>query len=84
MKTVPTKTPLHSDATESVWVWTNDGTPFYFDKGERVRLRVEEEVWHDQAPDDRIDGGKAEDGEEKKPRRSAWRIVVRSFSIFFV
>lgn len=66
----------HSDAAESVWVWTNDGTPYYFDKGERVRLRVEEEVWHDQAPDDRIDHEKATDGEEKRPRRSAWRIVV--------
>jgi len=39
---------------------------------------VEEEIWHDQAPDDKIDGGKALDGEEKKPRRSAWRIVVSS------
>jgi len=35
-----------------VWVWKNDGTDLYFDKNERVRFRVEEEIWTDLAPSD--------------------------------
>lgn len=37
-------------------MWTSeDGSQFYFDKAERVRFRVEEEIWTDQAVDE--DGG---------------------------
>lgn len=44
--------PNLSDVTEKVWVWTNDGTDLYFDRNERVRFRVEEEIWTDLAPGD--------------------------------
>ena len=38
------------DAKEQVWVWKNEGDDLYFDVGEVVRIRVEEEEWHDQSP----------------------------------
>lgn len=33
-----------------MWVWESDGGDVYFDIGEIVRLRVEDEEWHDQIP----------------------------------
>ena len=41
---------LKSDHGEQVWVWDNEGQPFYFDKNETVRFRIESEVWNDQSP----------------------------------
>jgi len=42
-----------SNEDESVWVWTTeDGQQLYFDKGERVRFRIEQEIWTDLAPTD--------------------------------
>ena len=31
-------------------MWHNEGTKLYFDKGDLVRFRVEEEEWQDQSP----------------------------------
>lgn len=35
---------------ENVWIWNNDDNPFYMDKNELIRFRVEEEVFEDQLP----------------------------------
>ena len=45
---------LHSDEREAAWVWQtqpDDGEPqsLYFDKGDTVRFRVEQEKWFDMA-----------------------------------
>jgi DNA-directed RNA polymerase III subunit RPC8 len=32
-----------------VYIWRNDGTELYFDRGDIVRFRVEREEWHDQS-----------------------------------
>ncbi len=39
-----------SDHAEQCWIWENDGQRFYYDKLEWVRIRVESEQWHDNAP----------------------------------
>jgi DNA-directed RNA polymerase III subunit RPC8 len=45
--------PSRYDPRENTWVWTSeDGSQFYFDKAERVRFRIEEEIWTDQAVDE--------------------------------
>ena len=34
-----------------MWIWqTDDGEDYYFDTGDVVRVRVEAEIWQDQAP----------------------------------
>jgi len=35
---------------EQCWVWNNHGTEYFYDKHEWVRIRVEQEHWHDQSP----------------------------------
>lgn len=41
----------NSDMKDQVWIWDNgEGGIFYFDVGETVRFRVEQEEWHDQVP----------------------------------
>lgn len=42
--------PLNSDIKENVWVWHNDGTELYMDKGETIRFKVENEKFTDQTP----------------------------------
>lgn len=45
--------PSRFDPKEKTWVWTSeDDSQFFFDKGERVRFRVEEEIWTDLGEDD--------------------------------
>lgn len=39
-----------SNAQEQCWVWNNEGTEYFYDKHEWVRVRVEQEHWHDQSP----------------------------------
>lgn len=56
-----------------MWIWENeDGSTFYFDVGEIVRLRVEMEEWHDQIPNapDLGDGATSE-------RKPPYSIIVR-------
>ena len=42
--------PSRFDRREAVWIWTSDSEHFYFDKNERVRLRIESEIWNDRGP----------------------------------
>lgn len=46
-----TFSPPSANEAKPVWVWHNDGSDYYFDANEKVRWRVEEEFWRDQAPD---------------------------------
>ncbi len=39
-----------SNRREQCWVWGNDGTDYYYDKHEWVRVRVEQADWHDISP----------------------------------
>ena len=56
-----------SDYADQVWIWdSEDGSSFYFDVGEVVRLRVEMEEWHDQIPN-APDLGDASTIERKPP-----------------
>ncbi len=46
------------EKTEQVYIWRNDETELYFDKGDIVRFRVENEEWHDLsmlAPPSKVD-----------------------------
>lgn len=45
-----TLTLISSNAQEQCWVWNNDGIEYFYDKYEWVRVRVEQEQWHDQSP----------------------------------
>ena len=35
---------------EQCWVWPNEGQEYFYDKHEWVRVRVEQESWHDASP----------------------------------
>lgn len=41
--------PIHSEESEQVYIWRNEGSELYFDKGDIVRFRIENEEWHDQS-----------------------------------
>lgn len=57
----------NSDYADQVWIWdSEDGSSFYFDVGEIVRLRVEMEEWHDQIPN-APDPGDGSTTERKPP-----------------
>ena len=57
-----------------MWYWPADvGYNIYFDKGETVRFRVQEEKWHDQIPN-------APDLQEESltvERKPPYSIIVR-------
>jgi len=38
------------DIKENVWIWHNEGTELYMDKGELIRFKVENEKFTDQTP----------------------------------
>ncbi|KAF8468960.1 DNA-directed rna polymerase III 25 kd polypeptide [Kalaharituber pfeilii] len=38
------------DIKENVWIWHNEGTELYMDKGEVIRFKVENEKFTDQTP----------------------------------
>ena len=40
----------YSNVKEQCWVWRNEGSDFYFDKHDWVRVRIEQEHWHDTSP----------------------------------
>ena len=44
------KLTLHSDHNEQLWVWYNDGHPYYYDHHETVRFRIDSETWFDTSP----------------------------------
>lgn len=56
---------------EQVWVWRNGADEFYFDKHEWVRLRVEEEHWHDNSPVGPVN----KDAVSTTERRSPYTII---------
>ena len=39
-----------SNVHEQCWVWKNEGVEYFYDKNEWVRVRVEQEHWHDLSP----------------------------------
>ena len=41
---------VSSNVQEQCWVWNNDGTEYFYDKHEWVRVRIEQEHWHEQSP----------------------------------
>ncbi|KAF2106697.1 DNA-directed RNA polymeras-like protein III 25 kDa polypeptide [Lophiotrema nucula] len=62
----------HFEEGERVWVWDSEGTELFFDKGETVLFRVEQEEWIDQKP------GivqKDENGNVIEERGTAWRLI---------
>lgn len=68
---------LHDNSSfnraENVWVWDSDGTELFFDKGETVLFRVEQEEWIDQKP---TIVQKDEYGQVIEERDTAWRLIV--------
>lgn len=58
---------------DQVWIWDNgEGGIFYFDVGETVRFRVEQEEWHDQVPS----GPDLQDGLATPDRKPPYSIIV--------
>ena len=56
-----------SHIEESVWIWYNDGAKYYFDVGERVQFRIEEEKWNDLSPTAPPHSEMATNDEKKSP-----------------
>lgn len=70
----------NSDYADQVWIWdSEDGSSFYFDVGEVVRLRVEMEEWHDQIPN-APDIGDAATTERKPP----YSIIVNALFVVYL
>lgn len=63
----------HFDQGESTWIWNHEGAELFFDRGEPVLFRVEQEEWIDQKPaiEQRDD-----QGEIIFTRGTAWRVIV--------
>lgn len=62
------------DEGESTWIWRPEGgAELFFDKGEPVLFRVEQEEWIDQKP---TMVRKNEQGEVEETRDTAWRLIV--------
>ncbi|KAF2707744.1 hypothetical protein K504DRAFT_458223 [Pleomassaria siparia CBS 279.74] len=64
--------PSTFSRAENVWVWDSDGTELFFDKGEPVLFRVEQEEWIDQKP---TIVQKDANGVVIEERDTAWRII---------
>lgn len=59
--------------SEGCWVWKGETDEFFFDRGEAVLIRVEQEEWFDQRP------GivqKDDEGNVIEERPTAWRVIV--------
>ena len=56
-----------SNAQEQCWVWNNEGTEYFYDKHETVRIRIEQEHWHDQTPIAPSESESAANVERKSP-----------------
>lgn len=62
------------DQAENTWIWRPEGgAELFFDKGESVLFRVEQEEWVDQKP---TMVQKDEDGNVVEGRDHPWRIIV--------
>ena len=65
-------TKFHSNVQEQVWNWINEGNEYFYDKHDWVRVRIEEEFWHDispAAPSER-------DAETVSERQTPYRLTV--------
>lgn len=58
-----------SDHHEQHWIWYNDGNKFEFEKYLWVRVRVEDEIWHDTSPTAPHNSQEATASERKSPYR---------------
>lgn len=63
----------HYDRGEEVFIWNEDGTELFFDKGEPVLFRVENEEWYDTKP---TVVQKDENGNVLETRGTSWRLIV--------
>ena len=62
-------------------MWKNDGSELYFDKGDTVRFKIEQERWHDQSPTaPPIKTDSTAEMEKKVPYSLVVRIVWQIFS----
>ena len=56
-----------SNVQEQVWTWVNEGDEYFYDKLEWIRIRVEEEHWHDLTPVAPSERGSESAAERKSP-----------------
>ncbi|MCJ1254457.1 DNA-directed RNA polymerase III subunit rpc25 [Lignoscripta atroalba] len=61
---------------EQCWVWKNEGQEYFYDKHEWVRVRVEQEHWHDQSPV----APSEREAMSAQERKSPYSITVRGFT----
>lgn len=69
-----------SNVQEQVWTWVNEGDEYFYDKLEWVRIRVEDEHWHDLTPVAPSERGSESAAERKSPYSitvSRWFSCVR-------
>lgn len=77
-----------------VFIWRNEGedgevSELYYERNERVRFRVEEEIWNDQAADEEDGGdlglvalsvasgpGQEDKAKDKAGKKPAWSLIV--------
>ena len=53
-------------------MWNNDGAEYFYDRNEWVRIRIEQEHWHDQSPTSPFE----REAETVTERKSPYSIVV--------
>jgi DNA-directed RNA polymerase III subunit RPC8 len=63
------------DQHERTWIWKTEGNELFFDKGEPVLFRVEQEEWFDQKPSVQQ---KDAQGQLVNQQRTAYGITVRT------
>jgi DNA-directed RNA polymerase III subunit RPC8 len=63
------------DQSERTWIWKAEGgAELFFDQGEPVLFRVEQEEWFDQKPSVQLKDGQ---GNLIIEHNTAWRVIVR-------
>jgi len=62
------------DQNERTWIWKAEGAELFFDRGEPVLFRVEQEEWYDQKPSVTE---KDAQGNVIIKTGTAWRVIVR-------
>ncbi|MCJ1314510.1 DNA-directed RNA polymerase III subunit rpc25 [Agyrium rufum] len=58
---------------EQCWVWNNEGAEYFYDRNEWVRVRVEQEHWHEQAP---LPPSEREEAMSNTERKSPYSITA--------
>jgi DNA-directed RNA polymerase III subunit RPC8 len=67
---------FYSNDLEQVFTWVTDDATLYFDSHETVRIRVEEETWHDQAPTKATGGENEQDMEVENNKQAPYGITA--------